>query len=612
MAFDGITTKVIADELQNLSGARIDKIFQPNKNEIIIGLYLDGKNYALNMSIDSGNYRINLTTHPKTNPQIAPNFCMLLRKHLIGLKLKNIITSGLERLVILEIEGFDDFEDIVSKKIIVELMGKHGNIILTDESNIIIDSLRHIKSEDDSNRNILPHVKYTFPTSTKLNFLDITSYEDFTKNLPKELFSEEKENSFVFDKSVIAKISTAISNTYNGISKVFIENIVKSYFSSNKDFFNTDIEEINIDNISANSNFKQIFDNVLIEIYNYLQNTLNYCSDNLQFKTIEYTQNNKTKKEYFLQPGTSSTPSPFGLNFFIDDFYYQKESSEDFKSYRDTTLKMILGVLKKYNTRLLNIEAKLKECEDMEKYRLYGELITANLYRIENKNLESVKLENYYDNNNLITIPLDQKYLPSINAKRFYKKYNKLKNTLEIVGIQKEETIKELDYLESIVYELEASTTVEEVAQIFDEISENVLFKDSIKNKQKTKMKKSKLTKNKEVSFNPIKYTFDGITVFVGRNNKENDYLTLKFASKTDMWFHTKDIHGSHVILKCSELPVTDEILYKCAELAAKHSKAKNSSNVPVDYCLVKFVKKPSGAKPGMVIYSNNKTIYIK
>ena len=215
---------------------------------------------------------------------------------------------------------------------------------------------------------------------------------------------------------------------------------------------------------------------------------------------------------------------------------------------------------------------------------------------------------------NLIKIQLDKKYLPSVNAKRFYKKYNKLKNTLEIVGIQKQETIKELDYLESIVYELEAATTVEEVAQIFDEISENVMIKDTIsKTQKKSKIKKSKLTKNKEVAFNPIKYTIDGYTILVGRNNKENDYLSLKFANKSDYWFHTKDIHGSHVILKTpTGLIPTENILYKCAELASKHSKAKNSSNVPVDYCQVKYVKKPSGAKPGMVIYTNNKTIFVK
>ena len=272
--------------------------------------------------------------------------------------------------------------------------------------------------------------------------------------------------------------------------------------------------------------------------------------------------------------------------------------------------------MKKYKKRLYNIDEKLKECDDMDKYRLYGELITSNLYRIPNRNVDEIELENYYENNNKIKIKLDKRFSPSINAKRFFKKYSKLKNALIIVSEQKADTLKELDYIESVIYELENCSTIEEIAFIYEEISENDIFKEkaSLKaNIKKNKVKKSKLTKNKTVSFNPIKYTVDGYTVFVGRNNKENDYLTLKFASKTDLWFHTKDFHGSHTILKLdNNLPYpNNDILIKVAELAAKHSKARNSSNVPVDYCEVKFVKKPSGSKPGMVIYTNNKTLNV-
>ena len=202
------------------------------------------------------------------------------------------------------------------------------------------------------------------------------------------------------------------------------------------------------------------------------------------------------------------------------------------------------------------------------------------------------------------------------NAKRFFKKYSKLKNALIVVSEQKADTLKELDYIESVVYELENCSTIEEIASIYEEISENDIFKEKTylkTNNKKSKLKKSKLTKNKTVSFNPIKYTVDGYTVLVGRNNKENDYLTLKFANKNDIWFHTKDFHGSHTILKLdNNLPYpSNDILVKVAELAAKHSKAQNSSNVPVDYCEVKFVKKPSGSKPGMVVYTNNKTLNV-
>ena len=250
----------------------------------------------------------------------------------------------------------------------------------------------------------------------------------------------------------------------------------------------------------------------------------------------------------------------------------------------------------------------------MDKFRLYGALITSNLYRIPNRNVNSIEVENYYDNNNLINIPLDSKYSPSINAKKFFKKYTKLKNASEVVSIQKKETLEELNYIESIVYELESASSIEELANIFDEISENNIFKDKTnktKNIKSSKIKKSNLTKNKNVSFNPIKYTIDNFTFLVGRNNKENDYLSLKYAKKTDLWFHTKDIHGSHGILILDGKQPKKEILIRCAEITAYHSKARLSSNVPVDFCEVKYVKKPNGSKPGMVIYTNYRTVYV-
>lgn len=575
MAFDGIVTKAISAELSELCGARIDKIFEPNKNNIILGMYLNGFNYALNICIEAQNCRLNLTTHQKPNPQVAPNFCMLLRKNLIGLKLKNVITFDLERLVILEFEGFDDIDDIISKKLVIELMGKHSNIILLDDSNIIIDSLRHIKENDEKFRDILPHTKYYFPTSDKKSFLELQNFEEFYNLLTL---------------SSIDDLPNEISNTFNGISKNYISAIIN----------NLHINEL------TKSNIHLIY-NCINEIIN------NIGTNNLSFEVI--LNPSGTAKDFYLT--TKKHTNNFNLNFFIDDFYFSKETSETLKNYRNTLLKLILDTLKKYNKRLYHINEKLKECDDMDKYRIYGELITANLYKIPNKNLEEIKVENYYDNNNLITIKLDKRFPPNINAKRFFKKYSKLKNALEIVSNQKKETLDELNYIESVVYELENATSIDNITNIFEEISENDIFKDKIsnstKNNNKNKLKKSKLTKNKTVSFNPIKYKIDDYTVLVGRNNKENDYLTLKYANKKDIWFHTKDFHGSHTILKINDnLPYpSNEVLIKVAKIAALHSKAKNSSNVPVDYCEVKFVKKPSGSKPGMVIYTNNKTLSV-
>ena len=228
MAFDGIVTKAISTEISGLVGARIDKVFEPNKNTIVLGIYQNGLNYALNICIDAQYCRLNLTTHPRANPQVAPSFCMLLRKNLIGLKLKNVITFDLERLIILEFEGFDDVDDIISKKLVIELMGKHSNIILLDDSNIIIDSLRHIKELDENFRDILPHTKYSFPTSDKCSFLELKDFADFIQKL-NIYCSNKNENAKNFDiyDTTLSDLPVIISNTFNGISKNFINAIIK-------------------------------------------------------------------------------------------------------------------------------------------------------------------------------------------------------------------------------------------------------------------------------------------------------------------------------------------------------------------------------------------------
>lgn len=565
MAFDGIVTKAIACELKCILEYKIDKIYEPTKNSIILGLYGNSTKLALNICIDSSYYRINLTTHSKPNPSNAPNFCMLLRKHLIGSRVKNIITYDLERIVILELQSTNNLIEPTTKKLIVELMGKHSNIILVDNNNIIIDSLRHTNIENNSSRNIFPHKKYEFPKTNKLSFLKITSADEFYNTIKPDL-----------EKTTIDKI---ISDKFVGISKSYIKYAIEKLEINDNSFLSV----------------KKLFD----FLKNIIKNAESYS---LSFEKIE------NDKDYALTPITND--NILNLNFFIDDFYYEKENTENFISYRNSILKLILEILKKYNNRLLHINDKLKECENMDRYKLYGELLIANLYKIDGKHLDNIDLENYYDNNKIISIPLDSKYTTNVNAEKYFKKYNKLKNALNIVTKQKQETTLELNYIESIVYELENCSTINEVQEIFEEISDNVIFKDKLnKSRKKAKVKKNKSAKQK---FTPLEYNIDGYTVLVGKNNKENDFLTTKLANSSDIWFHTKDIHGSHVILKTkNDENIENNILVKCAKLAVKHSKAKNSSNVPVDYCKVKYVKKPIGSKPGMVIYTHNKTLYV-
>lgn len=609
MAFDGIITKKVVDELQNIINYKIDKIYQPDKNTILLGLYGKHKNITLLSCISSNNYRIHITTHSGKNPETAPNFCMFLRKHILGYNIKNIYTQNLERIVFIELENFENPEKVLYKKLIIELMGKHSNIILTDENNIIIDSMRHTSIEENAQRDIYPTAKYILPKTDKYNLLNITSFEQFY-NLICMHTSKELLNDLV----------STICNTFNGLSKSFVNSLLIDFSENfNEPKFSFDSNQ----KIHVSQKFKiQQFPREIVEkIYNNIKEFIN-----AKKTFIEKVENNEgLTKDFILKIDNTNSEisSVFALNFALDDFYYDKESLELFKNYRNSILALILNTLSKYEKRLNNIDKKLSECEDMGNFKLFGELITANLYKIPNINLSSISLENYYNNNCLIEIPLNSKYSPQYNAKLYFKKYNKLKNALEVVQKQKSDALYDINYIGSIVYELENCSTIGEVQEIYDEISENELFKDKLSksklnkksmiNTKSKKFKKNKqMTSNKFESFNPLKYIIDGYTIYVGRNNKENDYLTTKFANKNDIWFHTKDIHGSHVILKTNPNEVIpEEILIEAAKLAVCHSKAKNSSNVPVDYCKVCFVKKPSGSNPGLVIYANNKTIYI-
>lgn len=567
MAFDGITTKLVTCELQSsILGGKINKIYEPNKNEILFGIYANKKNYALNICIDSNSYRIHLTTHSKPNPLNAPNFCMLLRKHLIGYKIKNISSrKDLERIIQIELEGYNELNDLTTKYLIVELMGKHSNIILLNSKFFIIDSLRHLDTLSNSHRNILPAREYVYPENSKKNFYSIISFDVFYN-----LFLENN----------VTNLTNFLVNYFTGFSNAFVKNVLLKCNISNTNFSKKDI----------------------FNLYEYLCKILNNLNtNNISLNTYK---NEKNKLDYVVE--LQSKSSNLDCNFFIDDFYYEKEQNSNFISYRNNLLKLISHILKKYDYRLKNINAKLKECSNKDIYKLYGELITANLYKISKfYTSDKIELENYYDNNSILVIPLDSTISIANNAKNFFKKYNKLKNALEIVSLQKIETEEELQYIESIIYELEYAKDIQEVNEIYNEINENPIFKDFLQTNNKVTNKKNL------ISSTPREFHIDGYTVLVGKNNKQNDYLTTKIASKNDIWFHTKDIHGSHVILKNPSENISNEILIKCAKLAAYYSKARLSNNVPVDYCFVKYVKKPNGSKPGMVIYTNNKTLNV-
>ena len=573
MAFDGFVTHSIVNELNKfIIDGKINKVFEPNKNEIILGLYNNGINYALNISICADNYRLNLTTKSKPNPLNAPGFCMLLRKHLIGGKIKKIYEPGLERIVIMELECYNELNDLIRKKLVIELMGKHSNIILLNENNVIIDSLRHLDSSTNSIRDILPAHPYELLESSKNNFLDVKDFNEFYKIT-----------------SNLNTLDAGISDEFTGISKLFIQNI---------------LNELNISNEVTKQNLEKI--------YNYLTKCLNY--ENIHFKHYkkDYSLTLQLPEEFDNSLNSNedkNTSIPY-LNFFLDDFYFQKENENEFLSYRNSILKLVEGTLKKITKKLSNINKKLKDCDGKETFQLYGELLTANLYKFKEFETDNVELENYYTNE-LIKIPVDKNKSPSENVKNYFKKYNKLKNALEIVNKQKKETMEELNYIESILYSLENAKTVADVDEIFTEIKENDLFfSRKFTNAKSSKTKRT--NKKINVEYVPIEYKIENYTFLVGKNNKQNDYLSTKILKSNDLWFHVKDITSSHGILITNNTKPPMDVVVRCAQIVAYYSKARQSSNVPVDYAFGKYIKKPSGIKPGMVIYTHNSTVNVQ
>ena len=562
MAFDGIITRAVIAELKpNLIGAKVNKIYEPTKNDIVLELYNNGQNYSLNLCINPESCRISLTTYSKPNPQVAPNFCMLLRKYLVGGRIIDISNMDLERTVEIKFETYNELNDLVQRKLFIEIMSRQSNIILTNENNIIIDTLKHV---DNSSRELLPAHPFEFTKITKQSFMKLSSFEEFYE---------------IINNTEKTELSKILPSIFIGISKTFILQVL-------------------LDNNIEDSDFsKEALKKIYTYIFEILNNIGTYnvsCVELENDYSLSLKENNQT----------------FNINYFIDKYYHIKENKNNFKSSRNNLLKIILATLKKEHRKLANINKKLNECSNMDTYKLYGELLTANLYRFKDTpNVDKVELENYYDGNKIVTIPLDKTISVHKNIDKYFKKYNKLKNALDIVTIQKKETEKELDYFESIVFSLENAQNLSDINEVYEEISENIVTKKEV-------IKKTKQGKKKQAPKNEFKLSsvdIDGYTVYIGKNNIQNDYLSLKFADKNDYWFHTQKIHGSHVILKTNgNTEVPDSVLTKCAILAKENSKASNSSNVPIDFCLARYVKKSPGSKPGMVIYTNYKTIHIR
>lgn len=560
MAFDGFVMKNIISELNNtILDSKVNKIFSPTKNDIVFNLYNYGNSYNLLINCSAENCRICCSNFQRKNPATPSNFCMLLRKHLTGSRIIEFKTFGLERIAQITFECYSEFSGITTKKLIAEIMNRYSNIILTDSDNSIIGSLKYCGKSI-----------YTLPDSSKIDISDISSFDDFLN-----IIQNDKSDNLI----------SKLVNSFTGISKSLVFNI---------------LQKTNIDS-------KIFSDNDIKIIFEYLKNLLNTDSVSLYFD--EFKIGNKLDFSLNLSSNNSSKENAIHLNTFIDKFYYNKENNEYFSNEKYRIEKLITTNLKKCNKKLENIENKLNDCKNMDIYRIYGELLNSNLYRISELRNNFVELENYYENNKIIKIPLDISVSVKKNAEKYFKKYKKLKNASQIVLEQKDDALKEHSYLESVLFSLNLSTTLDDLFEISSEIGDTLTNKSQ--NKKINKKIKKSTKKQISDSSNLEKIDIDGYSIFIGKNNKQNEFLTLKFASRSDIWFHIQDLPGSHVVLKTNNLELNDEIIYKCASLAKKYSKGANDSNVSIDYTLIKNIKKSPSGKPGMVIYNTCKTIIV-
>lgn len=555
MAFDGIVVKSLVADFQNkLIGARVNKVLQPNKYEIILNLY-NSANYMLDICIHPEYYRMCLTNISKPNPTNALNFCMLLRKYLTSSRITNIESVDLDRLIFIDFEGNNELRDTIKYRLVIELMGRRSNIVLLNYNGFIIDSIKHIITSD---REILPAREYIAPKSSKNSFFDLDNFDEFYTLLSQRSYES---------------LSSYLPELFTGLTSAFVLNV---------------LDELDVEDSSKDVN-------ELEEVYDYIKNLIsNLGTDNVSLK--------KVNKDYVLDLASDEG----SLSEFLDKYYSDKEVENIFLAAKSELSKSILSALKKASKKLENINQKLRSCNDMDKYKLYGELLTANLYKYhENFAQPSIEVENYYDNNNLVTIKLDTSVSYSKNAERFFKKYNKLKNTLSVVTVQKKEAELELEYIESIIYSVSNAKTIEDIEEIHNEFTENVLMKKyNYKSFQK-------VNADKNLTNNLNKIVINKYDVYIGKNNKQNDYLTLHFADKSDLWFHAQGFHGAHVILKTNGKTPDEDTIFKCAQLAKQNCKAALERNVSVDYTYIKYVKKHHSGKTGMVNYTNYKTIIV-
>ncbi len=571
MAFDGYTMKCLTMELKNsLINGRIERIYQPRSDMLLLHLHTPKGRGKLLLSANPSNPRLHLTlkgVHNNEHPGHPPMLCMLLRKHLSGGIIISIEQYGMDRVLEFRILVAGQLGERTEKRLICEIMGRHSNVILLDQEGVVIDSVKRVTAQMSSYRHIFPGVKYKLPPSqSKLNI----STADVS-DLEKALIAHKG-----------CRAARAVSDAFEGIGKVLATELcARSDIDPKEPLGETSVSDLahGVHELAKTLNSGDFY-----PVIYYRGN------DVFDFSPVPLTHLGLT---YEAKPS---------INVMLDDFFNEKTEAETFKREREHLLKTVEGLRDKNSKKLTNRLQELQDATTKENYRLYGELIIANLYRLDTK-VSSVTLEDYTQPDlPLVKIKLDPNITPLQNANRFFKEYNRAKRTVRNLKKLVHQTKGEITYLESIIYSIESCTHLDELSEIRLELEKGKYLKHA----GSTKKRKPK------PGAGPFAYrSKDGFTIYVGRNNRQNDYLIQRLAKKDDLWLHTKDIPGSHVLIKSEGKKVPKDTLYQGALLAAYHSKAHQSGSVPVDYTLVKHVSKPTGAKPGFVVYKNQKTLFV-
>ncbi len=572
MALDGAFLYAIKSETESLIGGRVEKVHQPSREEIIISLRTRQGSHKIMISANAGSARVHITKLTVDNPNTPPMFCMLLRKHLGSGKLIAVRQDGLERILFLDFECVNELGDVVTVTLACEIMGRCSNLIIINQEGNVIDSIKRVDEEMSRERMVLPGMKYSLPPrSERLNFLS----------------SEREEIVNALKNANSGELSKVLIRVFEGISPILAREW--SFYAGKGEYITS--EEITDEQIDR-----------LIFIINQTKNALieNKCTF-----TAVMDKEDILKDFSFIRTEqfgnlmiTKELPSASEL---LDYFYAERDRSARIKQRANDLFRLLVNLTERTSKRISVQRDELIECKNKDALKLYGDLVSANMYRIQ-KGDEVLIAENFYDENlPQVEIKLDIMKTPSQNAQYYYNEYKKSITAEQKLAEQIEKGEEELAYLDSVFDALTRASTNSDISQLRLELSEQGYIKHST---QKGKPPKA---------LPPVEYkSSDGYCILVGRNNKQNDQLSLKFAEKSDIWLHTQGITGSHVIICTDGATPPDKTIEEAAIIAAVNSKGKSSNLVPVDYCLARYVKKPSGAKPGKVIFTNYQTAFVK